>query len=80
MEVKASKASKEDGIRFYMSDNEYDFARKNADNYLVYYVCSVRLECPQLLVFDDVFERSSFNKKNYAIESTSEYTITAKIK
>lgn len=77
VEVKAAKKSKEYGIRFYMSDFEFEFGRKHAEDYMVYYVCNVKSEHPQILIFDNVFKNKEFNKKNFGVEISSEYRITA---
>ena len=77
VEVKAAKKSKEYGIRFYMSDFEFEFGRKHAEDYMVYYVCNVKSEHPQILIFDNVFKNKEFNKKNFGVEISSEYIITA---
>lgn len=77
IEVKSAKGGSESGIRFYMSDFEFDFGRKHAENYQIYYVCNVKSAHPQILIFDDVFRNHDFNKKNYTIDISSEYIITA---
>lgn len=77
IEVKTSKGGCEAGIRFYMSDYEFEFGRKHAEDYQIYYVCNVKSSHPQILIFDDVFKNHDFNKKNFSIDISSEYTITA---
>ena len=77
VEVKSAKSRKEAGIRFFMSDYEFEFGRKNAEDYLVYYVSDVKGEHPQILIFDNLFKNNDFNKKNFTLEVSNEYTISA---
>lgn len=77
VEVKAAKNGKESGIKFYLSDYEYEFGRQHADDYLIYYVCNATTNHPQILIFDDVFKKYDFNKKSYSVDISSEYTVYA---
>ena len=77
VEVKAAKATKDQGIHFYMSDYEYNFGKKHSDSYEIFYVSGVRTENPQVLVLKDLFTSQGFNKKKYELIAKSEYEIRA---
>lgn len=79
IEVKASKSKLDDDIRFYLSENEFNFGKKHSDDYLIYYVCDVFSDNPQIMIFDNVFQNNSFNKKKFSLFERSEYMITAQI-
>lgn len=79
IEVKASKTSKAAGIRFFMSDNEYEFACAHSKEYEIYYICGVGSEEPSIYVLKNVFEDGEFNAKNYAVTTETDYTVTADI-
>lgn len=79
VEVKTSQNSIESGLKFYMSDYEFEFARKHAEDYAIYYVGNVKGSNPQLIVLSDVFNNHDFNEKNYTLDISSDYTITAQI-
>ena len=78
IEVKASKNGTDDEIKFFMSDNEAEFGRKNTENYFVYYVCDVNTN-PKILILDDLFRNRDFNRKDFTIEIKNEYTISTEI-
>ena len=79
IEVKATKAGSNAGIRFFMSDNEYKFACEHNTDYEIYYVCDVNGNEPTILILDNVFEGGEFNVNQYSLFSETEYTITAEV-
>jgi len=76
VEVKASKSSE---IAFYLSDYEFDFAKKHLSEYEIYFVSDVLTKKPKILVLDNVFVGSDFNSVNYALDTKREYKITANL-
>ena len=78
VEVKTSAKSINDGIKFYLSNNEYDFAVAHQGKYFIYYVTDVNSDNPQLYILTDVIF-DDFNKEKYTVETESKYIITAKV-
>ena len=78
VEVKSSVGSVSSGVRFYMSDYEYKFGSEHPEDYMIYYVADAKSSHPQILIFDNVFNKNhEFNKKCFGVDVSSEYTITA---
>lgn len=77
VEVKSTRRLKEDGVRFYMSDHEFEFGERHAEDYQIYYVSNIRGLNPQILIFDNLFINNSFNKKCFSFDVESKYTIMA---
>lgn len=78
VEVKASTEGFEKGIRFYLSENEYNFARSNWERYYVYYVANVRSSTPEIKVLDNLFVENQFNESAYSV-SVREYCVSAEV-
>ncbi len=78
VEVKASTEGFEKGIRFYLSENEYNFAKSNGERYYVYYVANVRSSTPEIKVLDNLFVENQFNENAYSI-SVREYCVRAEV-
>lgn len=79
IEVKSSERHLKDGISFYLSDREYEFAREHSSNYRLYYVdLSSDDEIPPIILLDDIFIDGELNRNKYSV-LCEKYHISAQI-
>jgi len=79
IEVKASKQSVFDGIRFQLSDNEYRTALNNPNAYHIYYVGKVFDSEPEMYLIDNLIAENEISS-SFSAQCKKEFIITASIK
>ena len=78
IEVKASKASVFEGIRFQLSDNEYRTAIDNPDTYRIYYVGNVFDAEPVIIIIDNFIVDDEISE-SFSVLCKKEFTVTGEL-
>ncbi|MBO4384272.1 MAG: DUF3883 domain-containing protein [Clostridia bacterium] len=78
IEVKASKTSVFEGIRFQLSDNEYRTAMDNPNSYRIYYVGNVFDAEPEIIILDNFIVDGEISD-SFSVLCKKEFSITAEL-
>lgn len=78
IEVKASKASVNEGIRLQLSDNEYKTAIDNPNTYRIYYFGNVFDAEPVIIILDNFIVDGEISD-SFSVQCKKEYTVTGEL-